>query len=92
LPCAPCTWTLVAERGDGAQIPATAAVVLAKKLLRVGGYAPIAARGAVPAMNLLSLAEFERDWRSLAIHTSQSTQSSPAVAAGSLKAPVCRAP
>jgi hypothetical protein len=87
-----CTWTLVAERGDGAQIPATAAVVLAKKLLRVGGYAPIAARGAVPAMNLLSLAEFEREWRSLAIHTSLSTQSSPAVAAGSLKAPVCRAP
>jgi hypothetical protein len=63
-------WTLVAERGDGPQIPATAAVLLAKKLLNVGGYAPIARRGAMPAVNLLTLQEFEREWRGLAIRTS----------------------
>jgi hypothetical protein len=87
-----CTWTLVAERGDGAQVPATAAVLLAKKLLHVAGYAPIAARGAVPATNLLNLAEFEREWRSLAIHTSLTSETSPAVAGSSLKAPAHRAP
>jgi hypothetical protein len=85
------TWTLVAERGDGPQIPATAAVLLAKKLLQVAGYAPIAARGAVPAVNLVSLTEFEREWRALAIHTSLTTDCSPAVA-GSLKGLARRAP
>ncbi len=63
------TWTLVAEKGDGPHIPATAAVLLAKKLLNVCGYAPIAARGAMPAMNLLTLREFESEWRTLAIRT-----------------------
>jgi hypothetical protein len=68
--CQTCTWTLVAENGDGPQIPATAAVLLTKKLLNVGGYAPITLRGAMPAMNLLTLQEFEREWRTLAIRTS----------------------
>lgn len=61
------TWTLIAGHGDGPQIPATAAVVLAKKLLRVPGYSPIEIRGAMPAVSLLSLQEFEREWRSLSI-------------------------
>jgi hypothetical protein len=63
------TWTLIAENGDGPRIPALAAVLLAKKLLNVPGYAPIARRGATPASNLLTLREFEREWRSLAIRT-----------------------
>jgi saccharopine dehydrogenase-like protein len=64
------TWTLVAEHGDGPQIPATAAVLLAKKLLEVPGYAPLTRRGAMPAVGLLDLQEFEREWLSLAIRTS----------------------
>jgi hypothetical protein len=64
------TWTLVAENGDGPRIPTLAAVLLAKKLLDVAGYAPIASRGAMPASNLLTLQEFEREWRTLAIRTS----------------------
>jgi len=63
------TWTLVAEKGDGPRIPTLAAVLLTKKLLNVSGYAPIALRGATPASNLLTLREFEREWRSLAIRT-----------------------
>src|SRR5258708_33552619 len=63
------TWTLVAENGDGPRIPSLAAILLTKKLLNVAGYAPIAARGAMPASNLLTLREFERQWRSLAIRT-----------------------
>ena len=63
------TWTLIAENGDGPRVPTMAAVLLAKKLLNVPGYAPIASRGATPAWNLLSLREFEREWRTLAIHT-----------------------
>ena len=68
----PCsrTWTLIAEHGDGPQIPATAAVLLAKRLLRVPGYSPLTLRGAMPAVGLLGLQEFEREWLSLAIRTS----------------------
>jgi hypothetical protein len=63
------TWTLVAENGDGPRIPTLAAILLTKKLLNVPGFAPIASRGAMPAMNLLTLREFEREWRRLAIRT-----------------------
>ena len=69
------TWTLVAENGDGPRIPTLAAVLLTKKLLGVSGYAPIAARGATPAWNLLTLREFEREWRTLAIRTSVTGES-----------------
>jgi hypothetical protein len=65
------TWTLIAGDGDGPRIPTTAAVVLTKKLLNVPGYAPIAKRGAMPASNLLTLGEFEHEWRTLAIRTFQ---------------------
>jgi hypothetical protein len=64
------TWTLIAENGDGLRIPTLAAILLTKKLLNVPGFAPIASRGAMPASNLLTLQEFEREWRSLAIRTS----------------------
>ena len=63
------TWTLVAEKGDGPRIPTLASILLTKKLLGVPGYAPIEMRGATPASNLLTLREFEREWRSLAIRT-----------------------
>lgn len=63
------TWTLVAENGDGPRIPTLAAILLTKKLLGVPGYASLALRGATPASNLLSLREFEREWRTLAIRT-----------------------
>jgi hypothetical protein len=69
------TWTLVAENGDGPRVPTMAAILLTKKLLNVPGYAPIVARGATPAWNLLSLREFEREWRSLAIRTSVTGES-----------------
>lgn len=64
------TWTLVAENGDGPRIPTLAAILLTKKLLNVPGYAPIASRGAMPAVNLLTLREFEHEWRTLKIRTS----------------------
>jgi hypothetical protein len=63
------TWTLIAENGDGPRIPTLASILLAKKLLHVPGYAPLGERGAMPASNLLTLREFEREWRSLAIRT-----------------------
>ena len=46
-------WTLVAREGDGPQIPATPAVVLARKL--ADGALP--ARGAMPCMGLFTLDE-----------------------------------
>ena len=64
------TWTLVAEHDHGPHIPATAAVLLAKKLLGVPGYSLLSVRGAMPAAGLLNLQEFAREWQSLAIHTS----------------------
>jgi hypothetical protein len=63
------TWTLVAENGDGPRIPTLAAILLTKKLLHVPGYDPILLRGAAPASELLTLREFEHEWRSLAIRT-----------------------
>jgi hypothetical protein len=63
------TWTLVAERGDGPQIPATPAAVLVKKLLGVPGYAPIEARGARPCIALLTLAEIMGDLAAFAVRT-----------------------
>jgi len=63
------TWTLIAEDGDGPRVPTLAAVLLTKKLLNVPGFTPIALRGATPASNLLTLREFECEWRTLAIRT-----------------------
>ena len=63
------TWTLVAERGDGPQIPATPAALVVKKLLGVAGYAPLHARGAAPCMGLLTLGEIVGELASYAIRT-----------------------
>jgi hypothetical protein len=75
------TWTLVAESADGPRIPTLAAILLTKKLLGVDGYAPILLRGATPASNLLTLREFECEWRSLAIRTCVTSEAC-AVASG----------
>jgi hypothetical protein len=63
------SWTVVAERGAGPQIPATPAALLIKKLLRVSGYRPLGARGAQPCIGLLSLDEIVRELAGLAIRT-----------------------
>lgn len=62
-------WSIVAQRGDGPRIPATPAAVLAKKLLGVPGYTPIAVRGALPCVGLLSLEEILAELRGFAIET-----------------------
>jgi saccharopine dehydrogenase-like NADP-dependent oxidoreductase len=64
-------WTVVARAGAGPEIPGTAAVLLARRLLAARG-APhgIPVRGAMPAVGLLSLHEFERAWQRLPISVS----------------------
>jgi hypothetical protein len=62
-------WTVVATGGDGPRIPGTAAVILARRLLGLAG-PPLPARGAMPAVGLVSLEEFEAAWRGAALHTS----------------------
>ena len=47
-------WQMIATQGDGPEIPATAAVVLARKLAR----GELSARGAMPCMGLFTLQEF----------------------------------
>jgi hypothetical protein len=48
---------LIAERGDGPQIPAAPAPLVVKKLLAVPGYEPITVRGARPCIDLVSVSE-----------------------------------
>ena len=64
-------WSIVAERNDGPFIPVAAASVLTKRLLRCSGYAPIAARGAMPCVGLLTLDELMMELKGLAIRTVQ---------------------
>lgn len=51
-------WCLVAEGGDGPFIPVTPAAALVRKLA-----AGLSARGAMPCLGLLSLADIEDEWR-----------------------------
>lgn len=62
-------WTVVATRGDGPRIPGTAAVILARRLLGSAG-PPLPERGAMPAVGLVALEEFESAWRGAALKTS----------------------
>ena len=57
------TWTLIAESGDGPEIPPTPTLLLAKRLLGANGLAP----GARPAVGVLSLAEIEAGLAGFAI-------------------------
>lgn len=59
--------TLIAERGDGPQIPATPAALIAKKLLALPGYVPLTARGAMPCMGLVTRAEILDELKGFAI-------------------------
>lgn len=61
-------WQLEALSGCGPYIPATPAVVLAKKLVR----GEVAARGACACLGLLTLAEIERELAGLDIRTTTS--------------------
>lgn len=61
------TGMLIAERADGPQIPATPAVVIAKKLLGLDGHVPLAARGAMPCIGMLTLGELMQELRGYAI-------------------------
>ena len=62
------TWTLVAGRGDGPEIPGTAAALLTRKLLGRENDRPLSTRGAMPCVGLITLREFEHEWRRLDIH------------------------
>jgi saccharopine dehydrogenase-like NADP-dependent oxidoreductase len=57
-------WEIVACNGDGPEIPATAAVVIARKLAR----GEIAARGACACLDLFTLEEFMESLDGFAIH------------------------
>jgi hypothetical protein len=75
------TATLVAANGDGPQIPAAPAALIAKKLLGVEGYTPLELRGAQPCMGLSSRAEILSELAGFAIdyrvEDHQTTSSSP---------------
>jgi len=69
-------WTVVATDGAGPQIPATAAVILARRLLERSAPA-LEVRGAMPAMGLVSLAEFQRAWQGFPLRTSIVDEADP---------------
>ncbi len=58
-------WTIVARDGDGPQIPCTAAILLAKKLVR----GAVRGAGATPCLDLFTLEEFLRELDGHAIET-----------------------
>ena len=51
------TATLIAEHGDGPQVPAAPACAVVKKLLALPGYVPLAKRGAFACVGVLTRAE-----------------------------------
>lgn len=61
------TAMLVAENGDGPQIPATPAALVVKKLLRLPGYAPLSVRGACPCIGLVTREEIMGELRGFSI-------------------------
>lgn len=70
------TWSIVARRGDGPQIPAMPAAALAKKLLGVTGYEPVTLRAAMPCMGLLTVAEILTELQGLAIEVTREDRDS----------------
>lgn len=61
------TGMLVAEKGDGPQVPATPAALVVKRILGLPGYAPLTVRGARPCIGLLTRAEIFDELRPFAI-------------------------
>ncbi|MDV2078260.1 saccharopine dehydrogenase NADP-binding domain-containing protein [Marinobacter xestospongiae] len=57
-------WLLCAENGEGPYIPTISTIILARKLIA----GSLTTRGATPCLGLYSLAEFDQEIRSLAIH------------------------
>ncbi len=64
-------WALVAERGDGAFVPAAVASVLTKRLCGVPGYEPLPARGAAPCVGLVQVEEVLRELAGRAVRVVQ---------------------
>lgn len=58
---------LVAEQGDGPQIPAAPAALVVKKLLRLPGYVPLEKRGSYPCIGILTREEIMGELRGFAI-------------------------
>ncbi|HVM79069.1 MAG TPA: saccharopine dehydrogenase NADP-binding domain-containing protein [Stellaceae bacterium] len=65
-------WSLVAEAGDGPFVPATPAVILARKLAQ----GRLNARGAMPCLGLFTLEEFRAEIADLAICTAWAAEAS----------------
>jgi hypothetical protein len=65
-------WSLVAEAGDGPFVPATPAVILARKLAQ----GRLNARGAMPCLGLFTLEEFRAEIADLAIRTGWAAEAS----------------
>ena len=61
------TGVLVAEEGDGPQVPAAPAALVVKKLLGLRGYAPLEKRGAFPCIGILTREEIMGELRDFAI-------------------------
>jgi hypothetical protein len=62
------TAVLVAEDGDGPQVPAAPAALVVKKLLGLPGYAPLAKRGAFACIGLLTREEIMGELADFAIY------------------------
>jgi len=58
---------LVAENGDGPQVPAAPAAVVVKKLLGLPGYAPLEKRGAFPCVGVLTREEILGELKDFAV-------------------------
>jgi hypothetical protein len=63
------TWTLIAEAGDGPQIPALPALCVVHALID----GSLAKRGAVACVGLIELAAIEQQFKRFAIHTERET-------------------
>jgi hypothetical protein len=59
--------SLVAEAGDGPEVPAAPAALVVKKLLGIPGYAPLEKRGAFPCIGILTRQEIMGELRNFAI-------------------------
>ena len=59
-----CVWYLIAKAGDGPQVPATPAVILAKRIVRKELTEP----GAAPAVGVITKDMLLAEWQNLHIH------------------------
>lgn len=64
------TWYLIAEHGDGPQVPCTTAVILARKFL----HQQFSQTGAYACMGFIDKDEFDKEFEKFAIHQQQCEQ------------------